>query len=1016
MASGAAAVDDLDPPLGASLPGGVDWRDSRDLFLGSARDPLPDAATLRRGQARQDSVDVGNGLCEARSVSIFSHFQVLHCNIRGFVSHRAELDARLQLLSGRPAFVCINETFLDESVHDDQIGITGYRLVSRRDRCDGRSGGGILCLVDERYDGQVVMQEHSDTDERTWHIIHSDVGPILCAAWYRPPCAGEIASIQACEDEWRRLSSTCVASFILGDLNVHHTRWLRHSSAISVEGTALLRFCQSCGLKQRVLEPTRDEHLLDLVLSDVAPSRLQVLPTIADHSLVLCSFDFGVPESIETRRRVYDYSKADWGSIGSSLAAADWSSIDSLDVDGGERLLHSTLQSLLDENVPQRTITERKSVHPWVNSRCLEAIATKNAQVGSPDFSEQAAVCSRILFGEYLTYVARMRDKLARERRGSKGWWRVANEIMEKDGKSSSIPTLKVGGAWVREPLSKANAFANNFSSKFVLPALEHNEFSAYWPPMITRGFLLVRSRHVEAVLRDLDVDSGTGPDGVATRVLKYCCRELSVPIAKIVRRILACGFWPTAWTDHWLLPLYKRKAPSDPDNYRAINLTAQVSKVVERFLRRFFAPTLEQRFGSSQFAYRKGYGARDALLLYSLSWIAAFNDGFKVGIYCSDVQGAFDKVSADLLMNKLSAFSLNVQLLRVIRSWLRDRRGYIVVNGQKSDPIVLRNMVFQGTVWGSCLWNAFFSDCFVVLSCDGFEAIIYADDCNAYKRYPRQRSNASILEDLEEVQRNLHGWGRANSVTFDAGKEETMIAASVGGQGGPVKLLGVEYDNKLVMATAVHKCSRKAAFKTKTLLRTRRFYSVHDLILLFKSHILSFLEYRTPGIHYASTSVLNELDDVQVRFLKEIGVDEECALMRFNLAPLCVRRDIAILGVIHRAVLRQGPPQFFEFFHLNSAPPAASGRRGARHPYQLAEWPAGRNLDLMRRSALGMIRVYNLLPENVVETSGVKEFQSLLSGIVRDRVMARDHRWRSLLSSRHPLFQFHPLVYTERS
>ena len=141
-----------------------------------------------------------------------------------------------------------------------------------------------------------------------------------------------------------------------------------------------------------------------------------------------------------------------------------------------------------------------------------------------------------------------------------------------------------------------------------------------------------------------------------------------------------------------------------------------------------------------------------------------------------------------------------------------------------------------------------------------------------------------------------------------------------------------------------------------------------------------------------------------------------ECALMKFNLAPLCVRRDIAILGVIHRAVLRQGPPQFFEFFHLNSAPPAASGRRGARHPYQLAEWPAGRNLDLMRRSALGMIRVYNLLPENVVETSGVKEFQSLLSGIVRDRVMARDHRWRSLLSSRHPLFLFHPLVYTERS
>ena len=36
---------------------------------------------------------------------------------------------------------------------------------------------------------------------------------------------------------------------------------------------------------------------------------------------------------------------------------------------------------------------------------------------------------------------------------------------------------------------------------------------------------------------------------------------------------------------------------------------------------------------------------------------------------------------------------------------------------------------------------------------------------------------------------------------------------------------------------------------------------------------------------------------------------------MNFNLAPLSTRRDIAMLGVIHRAALREGPQQLLIFF-----------------------------------------------------------------------------------------------------
>ena len=221
---------------------------------GWSLDPLP---VLPRLPARGEAIVNVRGSREAEPHrSFFSDFCIFHCNIRGYLSHRAELDGQLRMLDSPPAMVCLNETFLDESVADSQLGLSGYALVSRRDRRDGRSGGGILCFAAQRLAEQIVLCEHSEVDERTWHILHSDIGPILCGVWYRPPCGGETASISSCEEEWRRLSASYVASILVGDLNVHHKRWLRFSSGVSVEGTALFRFSMATGLKHHVKAPT----------------------------------------------------------------------------------------------------------------------------------------------------------------------------------------------------------------------------------------------------------------------------------------------------------------------------------------------------------------------------------------------------------------------------------------------------------------------------------------------------------------------------------------------------------------------------------------------------------------------------------------------------------------------------------------------------------------------------------------------------------------------------------------
>ena len=58
-------------------------------------------------------------------------------------------------------------------------------------------------------------------------------------------------------------------------------------------------------------------------------------------------------------------------------------------------------------------------------------------------------------------------------------------------------------------------------------------------------------------------------------------------------------------------------------------------------------------------------------------------------------------------------------------------------------------------------------------------------------------------------------------------------------------KLLGVPFDTELTMANAVSELVSSAGWKLRTLLRIRRFDTDADLIIFYKAHLLSYLEYR---------------------------------------------------------------------------------------------------------------------------------------------------------------------------
>ena len=128
----------------------------------------------------------------------------------------------------------------------------------------------------------------------------------------------------------------------------------------------------------------------------------------------------------------------------------------------------------------------------------------------------------------------------------------------------------------------------------------------------------------------------------------------------------------------HWIAPIYKKKEVFQSGNYRGVHLTAQISKAMERFLTPLFVPHLSENagFGENQFAYQKERGSRDALAHLVLTWIVALSNRKKVGVYCSDVAGAFDRVCLRRMVEKLRATGLHGSVVAVLESWLRSRKA----------------------------------------------------------------------------------------------------------------------------------------------------------------------------------------------------------------------------------------------------------------------------------------------------------------------------------------------------
>ena len=415
-----------------------------------------------------------------------------------------------------------------------------------------------------------------------------------------------------------------------------------------------------------------------------------------------------------------------------------------------------------------------------------------------------------------------------------------------------------------------------------------------------------------------------------------------------------------------------------------------QLSKVVERAVGSLVLPWLEstEAYGPHQYAYARGKSYKDVLAVNVCSWILLMEQGLAVGLYCSDVKGAFDKVERDRLVAKLQRLGLHPDALGFLCSWLEDRLSKVVLGGDSSALERLANSVFQGTVLGPPLWNTFLADSRRPLNKRGFSDTTFADDLNAWKAFRLNRLAANPheapLQELREVQAELHLWGAANRVEFDAGKESFHILHRRLHYGENFKVLGCVFDSQLLMHAAARHVATEAGWRLKVLLRSKRYVTTPELVRLYKAQILSFVESSTSALYHAAASTLSRIDRVQDRFLREIGLSTLQALKDYRLAPLRARRDMAMLGLLHRVNLNTAPCQLASFFPklgVRSEPLQRQRLRHWRalHSKQLGTVATHFSSEVMKNSLFGLVHCYNQLPQRVADSLSVKALQRSL-------------------------------------
>ena len=123
----------------------------------------------------------------------------------------------------------------------------------------------------------------------------------------------------------------------------------------------------------------------------------------------------------------------------------------------------------------------------------------------------------------------------------------------------------------------------------------------------------------------------------------------------------------------------------------------------------------MENLFSKFQCGFRKGYSAQQCL--NALIWKSATDKGRSFGALLTDLSKVFDCLPHKLLIAKLHGYGFSLAALRLVCSYLSNRKQRAKINESYSSREEILFGVPQGSVLGSLLFDIFICDLFIMIN-----------------------------------------------------------------------------------------------------------------------------------------------------------------------------------------------------------------------------------------------------------------------------------------------------------